>query len=301
MAQRRSKPAPQNNTPDYLAKSKELFEDELSERIKIGEELLNKVIQNQADFSPLIDEHDHWHDYNSELISRAFNNPQSQYHYDYSRMLPMNLKGLSLYYEPTFNERVADYKDGIREHVDRLKKIKAKLNLIDEQPALQIAQSPQTVSKQDRGLKLLSNLFSKFHKVAQHLRYRHGDRDTLVIKDEYDVQDLLGSLLRIDFEDIRSEDYVPSYAGGNSRVDFTLKEEKIIVEVKMTNDYLKDKDIGSQLLIDIGRYHNHPDCEILAVFIYDRLDNIRNKPGLISDLENRSTPQLKVRVFIEPK
>lgn len=106
--------------------------------------------------------------------------------------------------------------------------------------------------------------------------------------------------MQLHFNDVRREDFSPSNAGGNSRVDFVLKEEKIIIEVKMTNDHLGDKEVGSQLLIDIGRYKSHPACEVLVIFVYDKGENIMNKTGLIADLERNSTPSLKVQVFIEP-
>ena len=54
------------------------------------------------------------------------------------------------------------------------------------------------------------------------------------IKDEYDVQDLLNALLRLNFDDVRPEEYTPSYAGSSTRVDFLLKKEKIVIEVKKT-------------------------------------------------------------------
>jgi hypothetical protein len=79
------------------------------------------------------------------------------------------------------------------------------------------------------------------------------------------------------------------------------KDEKIVVETKMTNQNLKDKDVGSQLLIDIGRYRSHPDCKVLVVFVYDKGDHVRNKAGMITDLERMSSHGLKVKVFIEPK
>lgn len=67
---------------------------------------------------------------------------------------------------------------------------------------------------------LLSNLFERFHSVAKQLRHRYDNRPTLDINDEYDVQDLLHSLLKLYFEDIRKEEWTPSYAGGSSRMDF---------------------------------------------------------------------------------
>ena len=75
---------------------------------------------------------------------------------------------------------------------------------------------------------------ARFHLVAKQLRDRHDARNTLDIEDEYDVQDLLHSLLRIFFDDIRPEEYTPSYAGKSSRMDFLLKGYDTVIEVKMT-------------------------------------------------------------------
>ncbi|HMB89230.1 MAG TPA: hypothetical protein VKP65_00190 [Rhodothermales bacterium] len=80
----------------------------------------------------------------------------------------------------------------------------------------------------------LEMLFSNFHRVARHLLSRHSNRPTIEITDEYDVQDLLRALLCLDFADIRSEEWTPSYAGGSARTDFLLKPEKAVIEL---NDY----------------------------------------------------------------
>lgn len=45
------------------------------------------------------------------------------------------------------------------------------------------------------------------------MRNRYSSRPTLDVADEYDVQDLLHSLLILDFEDIRTEGSIPSYSG----------------------------------------------------------------------------------------
>ena len=63
---------------------------------------------------------------------------------------------------------------------------------------------------------------------------------------------------------------------------------------------MKDKEVGSQLLIDIARYKSHPDCGLLVLFVYDKGDFIINKPGLIKDLNNMSTSEIKVVTFINP-
>lgn len=300
MAKRRTTPTIQDNTPDYLVKPKKQFETDLAERIRIGEELLNRQINNQQENGQLYSEYNFWHDFNSEFLKRAFNKTSNQYFEDYTST-PMMYVTSMIPHTPSLREQIEETKGDILKHLTRLKKIKEKLILIDELPGLQPIQDDTETDKQTEGLIYLEKIYSKFHRVAQSLRHRHASRETLIIKDEYDVQDLLRGLLQIHFDDVREEDYSPSYAGGNSRIDFVLKDEKIVVETKMTNDHLKDKEIGSQLLIDIGRYRAHPDCQLLVVFVYDKGDHIRNKTGIINDLERMTSPDLKVKVFIEPK
>jgi hypothetical protein len=145
----------------------------------------------------------------------------------------------------------------------------------------------------------LENLLKRFHRVARSLGDRHAKRTTLTINDEYDVQDLLRSLLWVDFDDIRPEEWSPSYAGGSKRMDFLLKIEKIVVEVKKTRDGLADKEVGDQLTIDLANYQGHPDCNTLVCFVYDPEQRIKNPTGLKNDLEKRfATPTLSVVVVI---
>lgn len=146
----------------------------------------------------------------------------------------------------------------------------------------------------------LDELCNRFHKVAIQLRNRYDNRETIKINDEYDVQDLMHALLKTLFDDIRPEEYSPSYAGKNTRIDFLLKEEKILIEIKKTRDNLKDDKVGSELLLDINRYKNHPDCETLYCFVYDPQSLISNPKGLENDLMKNTTEDLKVIVKIVP-
>lgn len=146
---------------------------------------------------------------------------------------------------------------------------------------------------------ILSNLFNRFPIVAKQLQRRHDGRNTIVMKDEYDVQDLLCALLRMFFEDVRPEEWSPSYAGGSKRMDFLLKEEEIAIEVKMTRKGLKDKELGEQLIIDIANYKQHKNCKCLYCFVYDPDGNIRNPRGIEKDLQALDK-DLQVKVFIRP-
>lgn len=147
---------------------------------------------------------------------------------------------------------------------------------------------------------LLETILDRFHLVAKQLRQRYNDRATLDIRDEYDTQDLLHSLLRIYFEDIRSEEWNPSYAGSSTRSDFLLKDQKIIIEIKKTRENLKAKQLGEQLIIDIAKYKTHPDCKTLYCFVYDPEGYISNPRGIENDLNDNSN-DMKVIVKIVPK
>lgn len=147
--------------------------------------------------------------------------------------------------------------------------------------------------------KILNSLFEGFHSCTKQLKRRYNNRTTIEIYDEYDVQDLLHALLRLNFDDLRPEEWTPSYAGGNNRMDFLIKDEEIAIEVKMTRKGLKDKEVGEQLIIDIAKYQNHPNCKILYCFVYDPEGLIRNPRGLEKDLESLPS-NIPVKVFIRP-
>jgi len=146
---------------------------------------------------------------------------------------------------------------------------------------------------------LIERVFSRFHQVARQLRSRHQNRETLNVQDEYDVQDLAHALLSLCFEDVRAEEYTPSYAGKSSRMDFLLKRERIVVEVKKTRPTLDAKELSSQLIEDIARYESHPDCGALICFVYDPEGFISNPRGIEDDL-NRDGEPFPVRVIIRP-
>ena len=133
----------------------------------------------------------------------------------------------------------------------------------------------------------LNIIFSHFYRVARQLRCRYNNRETIKIEDEYDVQDLLHALLLLYFDDVRAEEWTPSYAGKSARMDFLLKNERVVIEVKKTRAGLADKELGDQLIIDVDRYKVHPDCERLICFVYDAEGRIGNPNGLMADLNNQ--------------
>lgn len=146
----------------------------------------------------------------------------------------------------------------------------------------------------------IENLFLKFHQVVKQLRKRHDNEETLDVQNEYDVQDLLHSLLRIYFDDVVPEDYTPSYAGVNSRIDFILPQEKIAIETKMTRKGLDRKKLISELNDDIVFYQKHPNCNVLYIFVYDPEERIDNPRGVEAEL-NKKHNEMEVKMFIVPR
>ena len=179
---------------------------------------------------------------------------------------------------------------GLADLYDAIRNEFYKLNWIERSDA-------QTEQQGSADVALLERVLRRFHRLARQLKHRHDDRQGFEINDEYDVQDLFHSVLRGLFDDVRAEEYTPSYAGGSSRMDFLLKRQQIVIEIKLASATLRDKQIGEQLLIDIGRYKSHPDCHRLVCFVYDPLGYVKNPAGLEADL-TQPLEKFEVKVIV---
>jgi hypothetical protein len=177
--------------------------------------------------------------------------------------------------------------------------IRKLLNFLDT--LIQLSSNELISNNSEDVLTILERIFYRFHRIYLQLQDRYDKRQTIEINDEYDVQNLLHSLLHLYFADIRSEVDLPQFAGKNSRIDFILKQEKIMIEVKKTNQNLKDKQLGSQLIDDIPRYKQYQDASTLIFFIYDPNKLMSNPQGIIDDIETQSNNDFLVKVFIYPR
>lgn len=171
---------------------------------------------------------------------------------------------------------------------------------------------PWTDSSEDTGIEepentkwdynadeIIEKTCRRFPKIIYHLQDRYDGRDSIEINDEYDVQDVLNSILRLHFDDVRPEEGTPSHAGASSRIDFLLKKENIGIEVKKTREGLDESELGSELSTDKERYQSHPDCERLICFIYDPERRLTN-PQVLSDLDDEDE-EFSVKVVVSPE
>lgn len=217
-----------------------------------------------------------WYKFTAELLRQIFSTDEIADEFTGRSSIPIASDDISIYH-----------------YLKRLISIQDRLELYSESRT-----SNSTI--QSNPLENIERLLAKFHSVARQIRQRHDERSTLDISDEYDVQDLLHGLLKIYFDDIRPEEWTPSYAGGSSRMDFLLKSEKIVIEVKKTRSKLGAKEIGSQLADDILRYRSHPDCKTLICLVYDPEERILNPTGLEHDL-SQLVGELQVKVYVSQK
>lgn len=149
-------------------------------------------------------------------------------------------------------------------------------------------------------INIVEHYATRFDLFASQLATRQRGREPFKILDEYDLQDVFHALLRLSFDDVRPEEWTPSYAGGSSKIDFLVKAQQIVVELKMTNAKLREKEVANQLIIDIERYQSHTDCRSIVCFIYDPSHFIRNPVGLENDL-TRPRDNIDVIVIVSSK
>lgn len=114
------------------------------------------------------------------------------------------------------------------------------------------------------------------------------------------MQDAMHALLRLHFDDVRPEEWTPSYAGNASRMDFILKRERVVVEVKMTRKGLDQKEVVNQLTVDKECYQAHLDCRALVCFVYDPA-GICTNPTALEDDVFMPEGEFRVVVVVSPK
>lgn len=137
-----------------------------------------------------------------------------------------------------------------------------------------------------------SNAVQKITKERRkgHLAY--------VVADEYDVQDILYVILKCVFPNLRDEDPIPKVGAKSTKIDLILREENILIEVKM----IKSGDNNEthfieQLKVDFESYHECKWLNKLFCFVWDPfkktrdvanfhdLNGSRTKGGHVFDVE----------------
>jgi REase_DpnII-MboI len=149
-------------------------------------------------------------------------------------------------------------------------------------------------------LEIITRLLRRFPAVVRELGIRHGQRPAMAqVNDEYDVQDLLRGILAGLFGDVRDEEPTPSHGGLASRMDLYLKNERIVIETKMTRAGLTQRKVAEELAVDKEFYRSHDGCRALVCFVYDPGRHLRSPAALENDLTDLSG-QVPMIVIVSP-
>lgn len=216
------------------------------------------------------------------------------------------LKGLRL-----FRAQVDFYLKGVEEHMTQAsaasqtipfpvstiyREYEKCLAAVDE--AIRLLVPPSSASPPASDMEILKRIARRFPDVVAQLAKRRSGKPALDMTDEYDVQYLFLALLRLEFDDIRPEDAVPSVAGGSGRVDCHLKDRKILIEFKMTRPGYKAANLRKELADDFVLYGQDHDGHRLFAFVYDPGRHIENPRGIERDLSCPRLPLVEVVTVI---
>jgi hypothetical protein len=73
-------------------------------------------------------------------------------------------------------------------------------------------------------------------------------------------------------------------------MDLFLKNEKIVIETKMTRAGLTQRKVAEELAVDKEFYRSHDGCCVLVCFVYDPGRHLRSPAALENDLADLSGP-----------
>lgn len=156
-------------------------------------------------------------------------------------------------------------------------------------------------SPKDNIVSILNN-FHNANKVIT--RDRRKDHNEYIIKDEYDVQDLLHVIFKSIYPKIESEENTPKVGGTTARADFIFKEFEIVLEIKMIKQTDRDeKNFIEQIKVDILSYYRYKP-KYMIFYIYDPLDKTENEQNF-KDLEKKikyqdkdSTHEIETEIIV---
>lgn len=149
-------------------------------------------------------------------------------------------------------------------------------------------------------LHLVRKVCLRLHSVARQLRLRRDDRPTLEVKDDHDLQDLLCALLKVEFDEVATDEWTPPYTGGVPRTTLFVNSDKIAVVAKKTGPGLTTKELANQVAADSSHYRAQGRCSTLFCFMYDPEGRIGSPKRLETTLTSVSE-HCRVEVLVAPK
>ena len=120
------------------------------------------------------------------------------------------------------------------------------------------------------------------------------------MEDDYDLQDLLCALLRVEFDEVGSDEWTPPYTAGSPRTTLFIDKDRVAIIAKKTRSGLTPKELAEHIAADTKQYAARAHCTTLFCFIYDPEGRIGSPKRLETDLTSVSDA-FTVEVLIAPK
>lgn len=169
---------------------------------------------------------------------------------------------------------------------------------------IQLTEKVDTKRKNSDQIDMIFTVIDKFSTAAKPLLIRRKNKPRIKFNDEYDIQDVLHTILKPFFPSIKSEEVV---SGGSKRflkIDFLITSEKIGIECKFVKSNLKIDKIKAQINDDIQTYHQHQDCSTLIFFLYDKNQIIVDPDSLEKEytaLQKFNKKPMQIYLRVRPK
>lgn len=161
--------------------------------------------------------------------------------------------------------------------------------------------SPASETGRDQDpLVLIHKVCQRFHSVARQLRLRKDYRPTIEVDDEYDLQDLLCALLKMEFDEVATDEWIPPYTEGASRTTVLVNRDQIAIVAKKTGPGMTTKELTDQVLADAAHYRTQGRCSTLFCFVYDPEGRIGSPKRLETTLTSVSE-HCRIEVLVAPK
>lgn len=179
------------------------------------------------------------------------------------------------------------------------------IHALQEPPAskqpigLSIARVIESTPDQDP-LNLIRKVCLRFHSVARQLRLRKDYRPTLEVDDDHDLQDLLCALLKVEFDEVATDEWTPPYTGGAPRTTLLVNRDQIAIVAKKTGPGVTTKELADQVAADSAYYRAQGRCSTVFCFMYDPEGRIGSPKRLETTLTSVSE-HCRVEVLVAPK
>ena len=229
-----------------------------------------------------------------DKIESKFNNTSLKYKYVISKVLPefeTKFRNELSNADADFEFPYADilkfiYQDTQSNNIDSLihELLKQELDIIDllileDVERVFISRSiPEIQFKKLSAKEITMQVLEQFGNTVKKITYaRRKGHESFAINDEYDVQDLLYIMLKPLFPKLIAEEPTPKVGAKYSIIDLIVREEGIMIEVKMIKDKDRDeKDFVEQLKNDIQSYYKYNFLKELLIFVYDPQNKTRD-------------------------